>query len=93
MQPLRHHTIAALAALLLALFASSAKAAYADTPGDPSCLGTDVSGVAQVLQPLGSLIVRNQAPMNDNVLLHLQGDESKGEPTNCPDNGFPTPSP
>ncbi len=91
MQSLRHHIIVGLAAVLLVGFPLSAMAAPADGPDDPSCLGSDVSGVAQALGRLGFFVVRDEAPMDDNVLNHLNGIPT--EPTTCPPGEFPTPLP
>jgi hypothetical protein len=84
--------ISLLGVLLFAALPLSSQHAFAQPPADANCLGEDVSGVAQLINGLGFVIVRNEAPMNDNVLFHLQGDETK-EPTTCPDDGFPTPLP
>ena len=79
-----------LVAALLALGTlAPASALYAAAPADPSCLGKDVSVLAEAAQPLGQNVVKplSGGGFNDEVLGHLQGAPAV---STCPDDGFPS---
>ena len=66
--------------------------ALAAAPADPSCLGTDLAGLASIARPLGQNVVANftAGGFGDEVLGHLQG---VPEVSTCPDGGFPSHTP
>jgi hypothetical protein len=67
--------------------------AFAASPVEPNCLGSDVSGFATTLPPSDFAKFKAQflsGGFGEEVLGHLQGVPSI---SNCPDNGFPTPYP
>ena len=90
-------------ATVTAIVVTGALPAFADTPAQPNCLGTDSATFAQNGIPAfgvssGSgfgqfhlVLAQNGAPgVGDVILAHLQGATPVAS---CPDNGFPSPFP